>query len=87
MRNDMVWGAMLGACRIYMDMEMTEQAVKDVSTLDSNVGSGDNSHYVLLSNIYAASDRWEKAERTRIDMTSEGFQKTPTHSSFIPSGT
>ncbi|KAB2635124.1 pentatricopeptide repeat-containing protein [Pyrus ussuriensis x Pyrus communis] len=84
--NDRVWGAMLGACRVYMDMEMTEQVVKDISTLDSTVGSGDNSHYVLLSNIYAACDRWEKAERTRIDMISEGFEKTPARSSFVPSG-
>ncbi|CAL2275995.1 unnamed protein product [Prunus armeniaca] len=85
--NGMVWGAMLGACRIYMDMEMTEQVVKDISTLDSNIGSGDNLHYVLLSNIYAASDRWETAERTRIAMANEGFQKTPAHSAFVASGT
>ncbi|PQP97869.1 hypothetical protein Pyn_37978 [Prunus yedoensis var. nudiflora] len=85
--NGMVWGAMLGACRIYMDMEMTEQVVKDISTLDSNIGSGDNFHYVLLSNIYAASDRWETAERMRIAMVNEGFQKTPAHSAFVASGT
>nr|XP_011458561.1 PREDICTED: pentatricopeptide repeat-containing protein At3g21470-like [Fragaria vesca subsp. vesca] len=84
--NDMVWGAMLGACRIYMDMEMTEQVAKDISTLNSSIRSADNSHYVLLSNIYAASDRWEKAERTRMDLVNEGFEKTPAHSAFMPCG-
>lgn len=84
--NDMVWGAMLGACRIYMDMEITEQVAEDISTLNSSIQSGNNSHYVLLSNIYAASDRWEKAERTRIEMENEGFQKIPAHSAFMPCG-
>ncbi|KAL5560456.1 hypothetical protein UlMin_036667 [Ulmus minor] len=85
--NDMVWGAMLGACRIHLDMEMTELVVKEVNTLKANMGSAQNSHYVLLSNIYAASDRWEKAERLRLTMAYEGFQKTPGFSSYMPCGT
>lgn len=85
--NDMVWGAMLGACRMHFDLEMTEQVVKEISTLNSDTGCAHNSHYVLLSNIYAASDRWEKAERMRLDMVNEGFQKIPGFSSFMPNCT
>ncbi|KAF3445568.1 hypothetical protein FNV43_RR10744 [Rhamnella rubrinervis] len=85
--NEMVWGAMLGACRIHFDMQMTEQVVKEISNQNSDMELVDNSHYVLLSNIYAASDKWEKAERMRLDMLNESFQKIPGCSSYMPSNT
>ena len=81
--NDTVWGAMLGACQIHMDMEMTERVVKELSTLNLKSSSGQDMHNVILLNIYAASDRWEKAERLRMVMLSEGYQKTPGFSSFM----
>ncbi|EXB90557.1 hypothetical protein L484_001711 [Morus notabilis] len=82
--NDTVWGAMLGACRIHLDMEMTERVAKEINNLNSKMGSGQNEHFVLLSNIYASSERWAKAERLRLVITNEGFQKTPGCSSFMP---
>ncbi|KAK9269922.1 hypothetical protein L1049_025495 [Liquidambar formosana] len=81
--NDAVWGALLGACRIHLDMETAERVVEKVGTQDFNMHSGDDSHYVLLSNIYADSDRWEKAERLRMVMGNKGFQKTPGRSSIM----
>ncbi|KAK6277202.1 hypothetical protein POUND7_017525 [Theobroma cacao] len=75
--NDVVWGALLGACRVHLDTNMVEQVMQEVGRL------AHNSHYVLLSNIYAASDRWEKAEKMRMAMVSKGFQKTPGLSSVI----
>ncbi|GMN38953.1 hypothetical protein TIFTF001_008201 [Ficus carica] len=82
--NDTVWGAMLGACRIHLDMEMTERVAIEINNLNSETDSDQNAHCVLLSNIYASSERWEKAERLRLVRTSEGFQKTPGCSSFMP---
>ncbi|XP_062101755.1 pentatricopeptide repeat-containing protein At3g21470 isoform X1 [Humulus lupulus] len=83
--NDMVWGAILGACRTHLDMEMAEEVAKEINTLSSNMGSSQNQHYVSMSNIYAASERWEKAERLRLMMVNEGLEKTPGRSSFMPS--
>ncbi|CAK9134249.1 unnamed protein product [Ilex paraguariensis] len=75
--NDTIWGALLGACRIHMDTNLADKVVKEVCKQNSEKGSSQESHHVLLSNIYAASDSWEKAERMRMDMSNKGFQKTP----------
>ncbi|WKA10399.1 hypothetical protein VitviT2T_027971 [Vitis vinifera] len=82
--NDVVWGALLGACRVHLDMEMADRVVEEIVKVDSNISSGCDSHYVLLSNIYAASDRWEKAEKMRMEMANKGFQKTSGCSSIMP---
>ncbi|XP_028796754.1 pentatricopeptide repeat-containing protein At3g21470 [Neltuma alba] len=84
--NDTVLGAMLGACRIHSDLEMAEQIMKDIRAQSLDSLSGDNSYGVLMSNIYAASEKWEKAERVRIVEENEGSQKTPGCSSVIFSG-
>ncbi|XWS25023.1 hypothetical protein CRYUN_Cryun27aG0035200 [Craigia yunnanensis] len=81
--NDVVWGALLGACRVHLDTNMVEQVMQEIGRVDHDVDSGDNSHYVLLANIYAASDRWEKAEKMRTAMVNKGFQKTPGLSSVM----
>ncbi|GFP80218.1 pentatricopeptide repeat-containing protein at3g21470 [Phtheirospermum japonicum] len=67
--NDTVLGAMLGACRIHSDTVMAENVIKLVGQLDS--------HYVLLSNIYAESERWEMAEAARVVFSARGIEKTP----------
>ncbi|GLT32212.1 hypothetical protein SLA2020_068950 [Shorea laevis] len=81
--NDAVWGALLGACRVYLEMDMVEQVMQEVVKVHGKMDSGDDLHYVLLSNIYAASDRWEKAEKMRMSMTDKGFQKTPGRSAVM----
>ncbi|KAE8663585.1 Exostosin family protein isoform 1 [Hibiscus syriacus] len=82
--NDVVWRALLGACRIHMDTNMLEQVMREVVGTDDDLDSGDNSHHVLLSNIYPASDRWEKAEKMRMAMVNKGFQKIPGLCSIVP---
>ncbi|XP_058089744.1 pentatricopeptide repeat-containing protein At3g21470 [Magnolia sinica] len=81
--NDAVWGALLGACRIHADMEMAEWVLQEVGMPHSNKESVDNAHYVLLSNIYAASDQWEQAEKIRTMMVKNRVQKTPGCSSIM----
>lgn len=68
--NDVVWGALLGACRIHGEAELAEQVVREVE-------SRDDARFVLLSNIYAASSRWEEAENMRRQMVDSGVQKIP----------
>ncbi|XP_020212511.1 pentatricopeptide repeat-containing protein At3g21470 [Cajanus cajan] len=78
--NDTVLGAMLGACRIHSDMNMAELVMK---LIREDSATGADSHNVLLSNIYAASEKWEKAERMRRPVVDGGSQKTPGCSSII----
>ncbi|KAL6984354.1 hypothetical protein U1Q18_017732, partial [Sarracenia purpurea var. burkii] len=81
--NDTVWGALLGACRIYSDTDMADRVLEEIGR-DSEPGSSyDSQNYVTLSNIYAASDSWERAQRMRTVMLIKGFQKAPGHSSFM----
>ncbi|CAL5386578.1 unnamed protein product [Camellia sinensis] len=80
--NDTIWGALLGACRIHSDLDMADRVLKEVGR-DSEPCFSNDSHYVILSNIYAASDSWERAETMRTVMLDKGFQKTPARSSFV----
>ncbi|KHN23429.1 Pentatricopeptide repeat-containing protein [Glycine soja] len=78
--NDTVLGAMLGACRIHSDMNMAEQVMKLIC---EEPVTGASSHNVLLSNIYAASEKWEKAERMKRITVDGGSQRIPGCSSII----
>ncbi|XP_043725443.1 pentatricopeptide repeat-containing protein At3g21470 [Telopea speciosissima] len=81
--NDVVWGALLGACRIHLDTRMVERVDEEVGMLEPDNASSDDARFVLLANIYAASDRWEKAESTRMMMGNRRAQKTPGCSSVM----
>lgn len=80
--NNTIWGSLLGACQLHLEATLAEEAMEEINPID--YGSG--SHYVLLSNIYATSDRWEKAEEIRTAMIDKGLQKTPGSSSFMLNG-
>jgi len=70
-----VWGALLGACRIHLNVELAEVAAKSLFELDAeNPG-----RYVLLSNIYASSGKRNKAHRIRALMKQRGVRKIAGH--------
>ncbi|CAN6475812.1 unnamed protein product [Victoria cruziana] len=79
--NSVIWGAMLGACRVHMNMELAQKVVERVTTEQSR----DDAHYVLLSNMYAASAQWEDAEKMRRMMAKNQIEKVPGHSSIMAS--
>ncbi|KAL0438305.1 UNVERIFIED_CONTAM: putative pentatricopeptide repeat-containing protein [Sesamum latifolium] len=81
--NDRVLGALLGACRIHSDTFMAENVLELVSKLNSYRVSHDDTHYLLLSNIYAASERWEMAEGMRVVFSARGSKKIPGHSALM----
>ncbi|KAG8366902.1 hypothetical protein BUALT_Bualt16G0016200 [Buddleja alternifolia] len=56
-----VWGALLGACRIYQNTEIGEIAVKKMQELDP----GQVGHYILLSNMYAVDEKWDNVDEVR----------------------
>lgn len=80
--NDTVWGALLGACRVHLDTAMADRVLEEVGRY-SDCGSCNDSHHLLLSNIYAASNEWEKAEMMRTVVLEKRFQKAPGHSSYM----
>ncbi|CAA6666859.1 unnamed protein product [Spirodela intermedia] len=60
-KDEGLWGALLGACRIHRDVPLAETAARRLLELrPQNPG-----YYVLLSNIYANAGRWEDVARVR----------------------
>ncbi|CAN4087649.1 unnamed protein product [Withania somnifera] len=53
--NERIWGALLGACRVYNDMDIGLVAADNLFELAPK----QSGYYVLLSNIYAKTGRWK----------------------------
>eukprot|EP01018_Ginkgo_biloba_P002731 Gb_33134 [translate_table: standard] len=68
-----VWRCLLGACRIYNNIDIGECASKHLFELDPKNAAP----YVLLSNIYAAAGRWDATENVRRMMKDRKVTKTP----------
>ena len=71
--NAGTWGALLGACRTYGNVELGELAAKEVMKLEPAGASP----YVLLSNIYAAAGQWDQVSFIRHMMQERGIRKEP----------
>ncbi|XP_057982590.1 pentatricopeptide repeat-containing protein At3g26782, mitochondrial [Malania oleifera] len=68
-----IWGSLLGACRIYKNVELGEISARKLFELDPN----NCGYYVLLSNMYADAGRWNDVERMRIFMKNHRLVKPP----------
>lgn len=67
------WGALLASCKLHCDVELGELVAKRLFELEpQNAGS-----FVLLSNIYAAADRWLDVSLVRKKMKERGVRKIP----------
>ncbi|KAH7692834.1 TPR-like protein [Dioscorea alata] len=74
----MIWGAMLVACRVHKNVEIGEMAAKEMLELDSqNAGA-----LVFLSNVYAATGKWDLVEQVRCLMKEQRIRKPPGSSSI-----
>ncbi|XP_050234113.1 putative pentatricopeptide repeat-containing protein At3g15930 [Mercurialis annua] len=71
--NSIIWGALLGGCRIHKDAEMAEFAVKRMLEIEPDNGAV----YVILCNIYAACNKWDKLRELRKEMMDKGIKKIP----------
>ncbi|XP_022924289.1 pentatricopeptide repeat-containing protein At1g08070, chloroplastic-like [Cucurbita moschata] len=77
--NGAIWGAMLGACRVYNDLELGEESVRCLLELEPT----NDGVYILLSNIYAKRQMWNEVKKVRELMNEKGIQKTPGYSSVV----
>ncbi|VVB08157.1 unnamed protein product, partial [Arabis nemorensis] len=71
--NEMVWLALLSACRMHSDVDRAEKAAAAIFKLDSK----SSAVYVLLSNIYASAGRWSNVSKLRVKMKQKGIMKKP----------
>lgn len=68
-----IWGALLGACRTHMKLDLAEVAAKKLLQLEpKNAGP-----YILLSNIYASQGRWGDVAELRRNMRDRSVSKYP----------
>lgn len=67
----LIWRTLLGACRIYGNLELGKHAAECIIRLEPE----DDAAYVLLSNIYASLDQWDCVEKVRNMMESRGLKK------------
>ncbi|CAK9183958.1 unnamed protein product [Ilex paraguariensis] len=56
-----LWGALLSACHTHGVMELAECAITELISLEP----WNSGNYVLLSNIYAESGKWEEVEKIK----------------------
>ncbi|KAL4577379.1 hypothetical protein LXL04_013488 [Taraxacum kok-saghyz] len=74
MKPDVViWGALLGACRIHKKIEIGKQVLKQVLELKEPYTSG---VYVLVSNMFCECKRWKDVKNIRKLMKDHSIKKT-----------
>ncbi|KAK9922771.1 hypothetical protein M0R45_031218 [Rubus argutus] len=66
-----IWGALLGACKMYRKPELGKIAADKLFELDPK----DSGNRVVLSNLFAAAGRWEEATLVRKEMKDVGIKK------------
>ncbi|XP_038994934.1 pentatricopeptide repeat-containing protein At4g02750-like isoform X2 [Hibiscus syriacus] len=66
-----IWGALLGACSVYLNVELGELAAKKLVEWNPHHSGA----YVVLSNIYAAAGMWDEVTRVRLQMKEQGVKK------------
>ncbi|KAL8201574.1 hypothetical protein R6Q57_010721 [Mikania cordata] len=71
--DSMVWRTLLSACTVHKNKEIGEISAKHLLELEPK----DSATYVLLSNMYAVSGKWDDRNQTRKVMKDRGVKKVP----------
>uniref|UniRef100_A0A0E0JES8 DYW domain-containing protein n=1 Tax=Oryza punctata TaxID=4537 RepID=A0A0E0JES8_ORYPU len=71
--NSTIWGTLLAACRVHGNSEIGELAAERLLELDPD----NSTAYILLSNMYAKSNRWKDVRRIRQIIMEKGIKKEP----------
>ncbi|KAH7519097.1 hypothetical protein JRO89_XSUnG0137200 [Xanthoceras sorbifolium] len=66
-----VWSSLLSSCRTYGALDMGEKVAKKLLELEPKKAE----NYVLLSNLFAGSAKWDDVRKVRQSMKENGLQK------------
>ncbi|GAV77586.1 LOW QUALITY PROTEIN: PPR domain-containing protein/PPR_2 domain-containing protein, partial [Cephalotus follicularis] len=70
--NAIIWGTLLGACRMHNDVSLAEEVFDSLIKLKSS----DPGNFSMLSNIFAAAGDWDSFASVRLRMKSVCVQKS-----------
>ncbi|XP_061352417.1 pentatricopeptide repeat-containing protein At5g03800 [Gastrolobium bilobum] len=74
-----VWRALLDSCRLHKNIVIGKWVAKHILALEPK----DPSTFILVSNLYSASGRWDCSEMVRQNMREKGLRKHPAQSWII----
>ncbi|KAI3686524.1 hypothetical protein L1987_80203 [Smallanthus sonchifolius] len=74
--NDAIWGALLGGCRIYKNVNLASQIAQKLGNLNLDDDKA-AAYFVLLSNVYAGAKRWKDVADMREKMVELALKKPP----------
>ncbi|KAE7997798.1 hypothetical protein FH972_002401 [Carpinus fangiana] len=77
--NSVIWGALLGGCKLYRNLEIAQLAVNELLVLEPH----NSGYYNLLVNMYAEVNRWGEVAKIRVAMKDLGIEKRCPGSSWI----
>ncbi|XP_038713617.1 pentatricopeptide repeat-containing protein At1g06143 isoform X2 [Tripterygium wilfordii] len=77
--NSVIWGALLGGCKLHRNLEIAQIAVNKLLVLEPN----NSGYYTLLVNMYAEVNQWGQVGKLRATMKELGIEKTCPGSSWI----
>lgn len=79
--DNVIWGALLGACSFHGNVELAEKAAESLCELEP----WNPANYVILSNIYASAGQWNRVAELRKMMKGGKITKAAGYS-FIEEG-
>ncbi|XP_058103399.1 pentatricopeptide repeat-containing protein At2g13600-like [Magnolia sinica] len=71
--DSVVWGALLGACKIHGDPVVGRRAAEEIFCVEPE----NSAAYIMLSNIFAAVGMWEDVAKVRTAMKEKRLVKEP----------
>lgn len=74
-----VWHALFDGCRLHVNAIIGKRAMKNILSIVPQ----DPSTFILKSNLYSASGRWQCSELVRAEMREKGIRKIPGRSWII----
>ncbi|KAG9142935.1 hypothetical protein Leryth_006214, partial [Lithospermum erythrorhizon] len=77
--NSIIWGALLGGCKLHKNLHIAQVAVDNLMLLEPKKSG----HHMLLVNMYAEANRWSDVSKLRAKMKKVGAEKTCPGSSWI----
>ncbi|XP_074275002.1 pentatricopeptide repeat-containing protein At5g48910 [Silene latifolia] len=71
--DDVIWKALLGACKMHGNIEMGARVAKHLM----EIVPSDSGSYVALSNLYASLGNWDGVAQVRLLMKDKDIRKDP----------